>query len=293
MGQISGMTGFSRAEGAYENLRWVWEMRSVNGKGLEFRMRLPSGYERLEAKAREFAKARFVRGNIQVSLNLKQDSDATVLRIDHDRIAAILDAGAPLVESGRVAPPSLDGLLGLRGVLDAETEPAEADTAGLDAVILQTLEQAMDDLRAARRGEGDALAGIMAGHVDTIESLTQDAAGSASLRLDAIQDRIAAKFAELLPEGLPEDRLAMEAATLAVKMDVREEVDRLVAHIQSARDLLAQGSPVGRKLDFLSQEFNREANTLCSKSSDSSLTKIGLALKNAVDQLREQVQNVE
>jgi uncharacterized protein (TIGR00255 family) len=293
MGKVSGMTGFSRAEGSRENLRWIWEMRSVNGKGLEFRMRLPSGYERLEAKARELAKKRFVRGNIQVSLILRQDVDALALRVDHARIDAILAAGQPLIESGRVSRPTLDGLFGLRGVLDGEDEGGETDTKDLDAAILKSLEQALDDLQRARHDEGEALAGIMTGHVDTIERLTREATGCASLRLDAIRDRIATKFAELLPDGLPDDRLAMEAAAMAVKMDVREEVDRLVAHIQSARDLLAQGSPVGRKLDFLSQEFNREANTLCSKSSDSSLTEIGLALKTAVDQLREQVQNVE
>lgn len=293
MNQISGMTGFSRAEGAHGDFRWVWELRSVNGKGLEFRMRLPSGFERLEGPARELAKARFTRGNMQASLNVRQDAGQAALRIDTARIDAILEAGAPFIADGRVQPPSLDGLFALKGVMDVDDEPDEAGRTALDKALLASLTEALDGLRTARHEEGAAMATLISGHVDTIEQLTGEAGACAAVRVDAIRERIAAKFDELLPDGLPEDRLSVEAAALAVKMDVREELDRLDAHIRSARDLIAQGSPVGRKLDFLSQEFNREANTLCSKSSDSSLTKIGLALKNAVDQLREQVQNVE
>ncbi len=161
------------------------------------------------------------------------------------------------------------------------------------ARLLLQLAEALGALQTARHDEGRTLETVLSGHIDTIEQLTREAAASAAVRIDTIRDRLAAKFAELIEGDLPEDRLAQEAAALAVKMDVREELDRLEAHIASARELLAAGSPTGRKLDFLSQEFNREANTLCSKSSDSSLTQIGLAIKNAVDQFREQVQNVE
>jgi len=184
-------------------------------------------------------------------------------------------------------------LLGIRGVLDIEDSREDVDQDALETIILASLVSVLDDLLEARREEGAALSGVLSGFVDTIEALTIEANANAALRVENIRDRVAAKYAELLPEGLPEDRLVMEAASLAVKMDVREEIDRLKAHIDSARTLLSAGSPTGRKLDFLTQEFNREANTLCSKSADSDLTRVGLAMKNAVDQLREQVQNVE
>ena len=293
MAQLSGMTGFARTEASFEQFSWVWEARSVNGKGLEARFRFPGGYDRLEAGARDLAKARFARGNIQASLTLNRDAAQAALRIDTRRIDAILDAAEPYVVSGRVLPVSFDGLLTVRGVLDVEdrSEPEDADE--LDAALLESLALALDSLRNVRLVEGGELKALLSGHVDTIEALTHQAEISAAVRLDAIRDRIAAKYAELLPQGLDPERLATEAAALAVKMDVREELDRLHAHIRAARELLDAGSPTGRKLDFLSQEFNREANTLCSKSSDSSLTQIGLAMKNAVDQFREQVQNVE
>lgn len=291
MGELSGMTGFARCEGVAGEWRWSWEARSVNGKGLDARLRFPAGYDRLEAKARELVKARFVRGNIQATLVLKRDTADGGLDIDTARIEALLKAAQPFVERGLVRKPTFEGLLGVVNLLGGE--PVEAADEALDAAVLDGLAQTLDALKAARLDEGRTLAPVLSGHIDTVERLTREAASSAAVRIDAIRDRLAAKFAELLDGDLPEDRLAQEAAALAVKMDVREELDRLEAHIASARELLAAGSPTGRKLDFLSQEFNREANTLCSKSSDSSLTQIGLALKNAVDQFREQVQNVE
>jgi uncharacterized protein (TIGR00255 family) len=291
MNTLSGMTGFARCEGVHGEWRWAWEARSVNGKGLEVRLRFPAGYDRLEAGGRDLAKARFVRGNIQASLHLKRETGPSGLDIDTHRLDALLEAARPYVESGRVARPTFEGLLGMAGLVGGEeTRPADPE---LDEVVLGGLGGTFDALRQARQEEGRALHALLASHVDMIESLVAEASASAAARTDTIHDRLAAKFAELLGDNLPEERLAQEAAALAVKMDVREELDRLAAHIASARDLLAAGSPAGRKLDFLSQEFNREANTLCSKSSDSSLTQIGLALKNAIDQFREQVQNVE
>jgi len=291
MAVLSGMTGFARCEGVEGDWRWSWEARSVNGKGLEARFRFPAGFDRLEAKAREFAKARFTRGNVQATLTLKRDAAGAGIDIDTARIDALLAAARPYQESGLVQKPTFEGLLGVAASLGGGT-PDAADPA-LDTAILDGLAQVLDALQAARRQEGATLEPVLTGHIDTIGDLNRQAAGSAAVRVDAIRDRLAAKFAELLDGDLPEDRLAQEAAALAVKMDVREELDRLEAHIASARELIAGGSPVGRKLDFLSQEFNREANTLCSKSADSSLTQIGLAIKNAVDQFREQVQNVE
>ena len=293
MGVLSGMTGFARVDGLSPGWTWTWEARSVNGKGLEARYRLPNGFERLEPKARDLAKARFARGNVNATLNLRRESEASGAQIDMARLRSLLDQAAPLLESGQVARPSLDGLLALPGMIDSEQVGISDDMAALDTALLTSLGEALDALVSARREEGAALSAVLTGHVEDITRLIGEAASHSATRTDAIKDRLSAKFAELLPEGLDEDRLATEAAVLAVKMDVREELDRLQAHIVSARDLLAQGSPVGRKLDFLSQEFNREANTLCSKSSDSSLTAIGLSLKNTVDQFREQIQNVE
>ncbi|OLF77791.1 hypothetical protein AWH62_03725 [Maricaulis sp. W15] len=293
MGVLSGMTGFARVDGQADGWNWTWEARSVNGKGLEARFRLPTGFERLETKARDLAKARFSRGNVNATLNLRRETEAGGARIDLARLRGLLDQAAPLLESGEVARPTLDGLLALPGMIDSDQADGPDNSAELDNALLASLGDALDGLQAARRDEGRALADILAAHIADIARLTGEAADHAATRSDAIRDRLATKFAELLPEGLPEDRLATEAAMLAVKMDVREELDRLHAHIDAARELLAQGSPVGRKLDFLSQEFNREANTLCSKSSDSSLTAIGLSLKNTVDQFREQIQNVE
>lgn len=291
MSVLSGMTGFARCEGVHGDWRWAWEARSVNGKGLEVRLRFPPGHDRLETKARDLAKARFTRGNIQASLSLKREAGPAGLDIDTARLDALLEAARPYIEHGLVAKPSFEGLLGIAG--NAGGEEPEAADADLDAALLGGLEATFEALRAARQEEGRALHTLLVSHIDTVETLVSQAGASAAARIETIRDRLAAKFAELLTGDLPEDRLAQEAAVLAVKMDVREELDRLAAHIVSARELLAAGSPAGRKLDFLSQEFNREANTLCSKSSDSSLTQIGLALKNAIDQFREQVQNVE
>ncbi len=291
MASLSGMTGFARMEGVSGEWRWAWEARSVNGKGLEARFRLPTGFDRLDIKARDLAKARFSRGNIQASLNLRRESSAGSVSIDQARLDAFISASEPFVAAGKVARPSFEGLLQLPGVMTSED--AAGPDEGLDQTLLEGLAATLDALDQARREEGAALHPLLAGHIDEIETLAGEASACTSVRIESIRDRLQAKFAELLQGDLPEDRLAQEAAALAVKMDVREELDRLGAHIASARDLLAGGSPVGRKLDFLCQEFNREANTLCSKSSDSALTRIGLALKNTIDQFREQVQNVE
>ncbi len=293
MASLSGMTGYARAEAQSGRYRWVWEVRSVNGKGLEARLRLPPGFDRLDIKCRDRAKSAFTRGNLQLSLNLRREDGAASLGVDIDRLNAVLDAAAPITARDDVAPARLDGLLSLDGMLITAEEASADDFAALDAAIIASLDDALAALKTARQEEGAALLPVLSGHVDEIEQLTRLAADSAASRSDQIQQRIKAKFDELLPEGLAEDKLAQEAAGLAIKLDVREEIDRLHAHIDSARELLAGGSPVGRKLDFLSQEFNREANTLCSKASDSALTKTGLALKNTIDQFREQIQNVE
>ena len=289
---LSGMTGFARSDGEFDGGRWSWEARSVNGKGLEARFRMPSGCDRLEGPARERVKARFARGNVQATLTLRTENQG-MISVNTGQIEAYLASGARLFNRGLANIPRLDGLLALPGVLERDDSMSDEEQAALDAVLMTGLEQALDSLAEARRAEGEGLTGVMEGHLEEIADLKAKAAAHDAAAPAAIRDRIAARFEELLPEGLEPERLAQEAAALAVKADVREELDRLEMHIQSARELMAQGSPVGRKMDFLMQEFNREANTLCSKSADSSLTQIGLAMKAAVDQLREQVQNVE
>lgn len=291
---LSGMTGFARAEGAQGYWNWVWEARSVNGRGLETRFRLPPGHDSLEPALRDAAKTVFARGNIQFSLTLKRDAGAQDVQIDSARVSAILKAGQSLIEAGLASRPNLDGLLAIKGVLKSDDEDlTEAERETLHAALAMSFAALTDALRAARREEGLALAGMLGAILDEIGDLTRRAGACAAGRPEAVRDRLKARLDELLGADFPEDRLAQEIALLASKADVREEIDRLIAHIASARDLIASGSPVGRKLDFLSQEFNREANTLCSKSGDSELTGIGLALKAAVEQFREQVQNVE
>ena len=289
---LSGMTGFARSEGALGGFRWTWEARSVNGKGLEARFRFPQGFDRLEPAAREIAKTHFTRGNINATLSLSREGESRIA-VNTAQIDAYLAAAEPYWRRGKADIPRFDGLLSLPGVLERDEALPDTEAEKLDAALLGGLETLLSDLRKARDKEGEKLAILLAAHVDEVEMLTADARKLDALAPDAIRERVKARFDELLPEGLPEERLAHEAAALAVKADVREELDRLDVHIASARELMAGGSPAGRKLDFLAQEFNRESNTLCSKSADSALTKIGLAMKAAIDQFREQVQNVE
>lgn len=293
-GTLSGMTGFARAEGARGALAWAWEVKSVNGRGLDVRFRTPPGFDALEAKARERAQKRFARGSVSANLQLHRDAAAARVRVNADQLKAYIAAARPFVAEGAVAPPALDGLMALRGVIETDDGEIDADErAALEVDMLASFEMALEALEGARREEGAALAPVLAGAVDRIEALAGQAGSVAAAQPDAIRDRLRAKLAELLDGAVPEERLATEAAVLAVKADVREELDRLAAHVASARELLAASEPSGRRLDFLAQEFNREANTLCSKSPDTELTRIGLELKAVIDQFREQAQNVE
>jgi uncharacterized protein (TIGR00255 family) len=275
----------------------TWEARSVNGRGLEVRLRLPPGYDRLESEIRTRAAKRFDRGNVALNLTIETPTLGPRLQINR---AALDQAIALMGElSGRIdaAAPRLDGILAIRGVLETvgETPLDEAEQAKLDAAILAALDLVLAGLVEARAKEGAALARVLDAALDEIESLTREAAASAAAQPAALKAKLEAQMAELLgtQTGLSPERLAHEAALLAVKADVREELDRLRAHIGQARELFAGKGAVGRKLDFLSQEFNREANTLCSKASDIALTRIGLALKTAIDRMREQAANVE
>lgn len=291
---VQSMTGFARADGQAAGAPLAWELRSVNGKGLEVRLRLPPGLDRLEATVRQDIQKRFARGNIQATLTLSRPPSAAAPAVNEALLADLAALSRRIAEAHGLAPASVDGLLSLRGVMDQpETELNEDDRAALDAAILSTLDQALTALTAARLAEGAALAPVLLGHVDTIERLTGEAEADPARDPATIRARLAEQVRLLAGAGLDEARLHAEAAFLATKADIREELDRLRAHVDAARTLIAAGGPAGRKLDFLSQEFIRESNTLCSKSNAASITTIGLALKAVVDQFREQVQNLE
>ncbi|MEP2744649.1 MAG: YicC/YloC family endoribonuclease [Bauldia litoralis] len=277
-------------------MRWTWELRSVNGKGLDVRIRLPSGFERIERDARDRCTTKLGRGNVQVSLSTTAVAGAQTLTINEDVLARVIDAMARIGQKIEAQPPTLDGILALRGVVEVEDIAAD-ETArdALDAEILAGLDAALVDLAAMRGREGAAIGALLSARLDELASLTAAAEASPARQPETIRARLAEQVAALLDAApaLDPDRLHQEAVLLATKADIREELDRLHAHIAATRDLLAEGGPIGRRLDFLAQEFNREVNTLCAKSNDRALTAIGLDMKAVVDQLREQIQNLE
>ena len=290
------MTGFARAEGAIGEFGWTWELKSVNGRNLDVRCRFPAGYEHLDGFVRAKVAEALKRGNLAVTLTIDDAASQGRLAVNREALDQVLGIAAEL--GGKVAaePPRLDGLLGLKGVLDLVLpEIDEAETARRTEALQQGFGKAIGGLSEMRRSEGARLAALILAHLQEIERLRTAAAASAGAQPLAIRQKLERQFAELLQglQPLNEDRLAQEAAVLAGKADVREELDRLAAHVAAARDLIAGGGAVGRKLDFLCQEFNREANTLCSKSADIGLTNTGIALKAAIEQLREQIQNIE
>lgn len=288
------MTGFGRSQGHDEVCTWTWELKSVNNRGFDVRVRLPQGSDALEPKVRKVAAGRIHRGNLAASLVMKSAAGAGAVRINRALLGEMLSIAEGLADQGTLDPPRMDGLLALPGMLETVQEAQETIEAR-HAAMADSFAVALEALVEDRRGEGARLETMLITHLDEIEEHTGEAAASAATQPRALQMRLAGQIAEMLGSTpvMSEDRLAQEAALLASKADVREEIDRLRAHIAAARALLSEGEAIGRRLDFLCQEFNREANTLCSKSSDITLTRIGLALKAAVEQLREQVQNVE
>ncbi|MBY5803539.1 YicC family protein [Rhizobium leguminosarum bv. trifolii] len=293
---LQSMTGFARREGTSGRWRWAWELRSVNGKGLDLRLRLPPGLERMEAEVRRLAGESFSRGNLQASLSVTADENRFEAVLNKEALAAVLAMREQLDGVIDPAPLKLDTLLLVRGIVEfRESEDGEEALAARDADIAAGLLAALADLRAMREQEGSALARILHDHVTTIEGLTRTIDVDPSRSPQEIAARLVAQVA-LLMDGmaaLDRDRLHAEAALLATKADLREEIDRLKAHIAAARDLLVKGGPAGRRLDFLAQEFNRESNTICSKSNASAVTAAGIELKVVIDQFREQVQNLE
>lgn len=293
---LASMTGFARASGVHGTLRWAWELKSVNSKGLDLRFRLPPGRDLLEPAIRAAISKVLSRGNITVNLTVQREGAAPQVRVNEDVLAAVIATSRELAKKIEAQPPTLDGILSIKGVMEVvETEETEAEHEAANAALLKGFEAALKELVAMRGREGEVIGGVLSGRIAEIEKLAKAAESSPARSAEAIRSRLGEQVKELLAasSALDPERLHQEAALLAAKADVREELDRLNAHVGAARALLKNGGAVGRKLDFLAQEFNREANTLCSKSNDVSLTAIGLELKTAVDQFREQVQNIE
>jgi len=293
---VRSMTGFARKQGGDGRVAWTWEVKSVNGRNLDIRCRVPSGYEALDAAARATAAAHCARGNLQIGLTVDRGETPLTLRVNRALLDDLLELTRELQAELAAPPPQVEGLLAVRGVIETvEEKPDKDELDSREAAMEEDLVLAFEALDAMRRGEGERLRLLASGHLMEIERLVAAAAASAAVGPDALRERLRKQVAELLEAspGLPEERLAQEAALLVGKADVREEIDRLTAHVAAARELLAAGGAIGRRLDFLCQEFNREANTLCSKSWDVSLTRIGLDLKAVIDQLREQIQNIE
>ncbi len=295
---VSSMTGFTGAAGQHGAVEWAWEIRSVNARGLDLRVRLPSGCETLEPTVRESAGRILKRGAVSVSLTLSRAAAGTPYQVNRELLDRLLDVAAELKGDGRLGgeAPRLDALLTVRGMVEPADDDVDADEAAARLVAMTaSLDEALAALVTARQAEGARLETVLRDRLDELDALCAQAETAGAARAEAIRKRLEQQVAELLDisPALPEERLAQEAAMLAVKSDIREEIDRLKAHVAAAGDLLDEGGPIGRRLDFLCQEFNREANTLCSKSGDVELTQIGLKMKAAIDQFREQALNIE
>ena len=293
---LSSMTGFARADGHAAGLSWHWEVKSVNGKSLDIRFRLPPGLEGLEIEARALAQSRFHRGSLQVNLDARRESLADI-RVNEAALNRLLKLAKAIQKKHKLPPPSVEGLLALRGILEEIEEPASDDSLNArNRLLLNTLAQAFDSLLATRRQEGEKLRAIVLSQIDYLAALAEEARDSPERSPERIKARLQLQLDRILDSGrsFDPDRLHQEALLLATRGDIQEELDRIFAHVSASRQLLKDGpGPVGRKLDFLAQEFHREANTLCAKSQAQALSAIGLALKGVIDQMREQVQNIE
>jgi uncharacterized protein (TIGR00255 family) len=293
---LASMTGFARSQGSVGGYRWAWELKSVNGKGLDLRLRLPQGWDAIEVPARAAAARHLARGNVSAVLEVQRNGALPAVRVNEEVLAALLETIRSVAKRVDASPPSLDGILGLKGVIEISEGEVGADEHGAaETAVIAGFETAVSDLVRARQSEGKALSAILAQRLAEIGRLTTAAESSPARTPEAIRNRLAEQVKAILATGekLDPDRLHQEAVLLATRADIREELDRLKAHVAAAKKLIGEGGPVGRKLDFLAQELNRESNTLCAKSNDVSLTAIGLELKTAVDQFREQVQNLE
>jgi uncharacterized protein (TIGR00255 family) len=293
---LSSMTGFARAHGVSGTYAWAWELKSVNAKGLELRLRLPAGWDAVEAPVRSRCAEVLVRGTVHGALTVERQGVAPIVKVNEPALAAALATIRSLAGRVEAAPPRLDGILALKGMIEVvDEDEREEDRRAAEAAVVAGFGQALGELTATRRHEGTALGQILTLRLKEIAALSARAEAAPGRRPEAIKARIAEQIAVLLDASsrFDPDRLHQEAILIASKADIREELDRLAAHHAQATRLIADGGPIGRRLDFLAQELNREANTLCAKSNDVELTNIGLELKAVVEQFREQVQNLE
>jgi uncharacterized protein (TIGR00255 family) len=293
---LSSMTGFARSVGALGAYHWIVELKSVNAKGLDLRLRISAGFDRVEPEARARVGRAFSRGTCFASLSIQRDGSVPQVRINASALSALTEAASAAARNANLAPPTIDGLLAVRGIVEIVESGDDETTLALTCEgVLASLDETIAALVAARREEGAALFAILQDHLATIANLTRAANDNPARRPDAVHARLAQSLATLMEagRGFDENRLHQEAVLMAARADVREELDRLATHLEAARSLLRQGGPVGRRLDFLSQELAREASTLCAKANDVSLTAIGLDLRAQIEQLREQVQNIE
>jgi uncharacterized protein (TIGR00255 family) len=293
---LSSMTGFARSHGASGPYTFEWELKSVNAKGYDLRLRLPPGWDDIEAGAKKRAGELLSRGTVYANLNLKRANAVAQVRINEDVLAAVVKVAGQVASKIDAVAPSIDGLLALKGVIEVvEPDSNEEEDKTAKAAAMAAFEQALGNLVEMRRREGATLGQVLGQRMDEIEKLAKRAEAAPGRKPEAIRARLAEQIAALLEtsDRFDQDRLSQEALMIATKADIREELDRIASHIAQARDMLGKGGPVGRRLDFLAQEFNREVNTCCSKSNDIELTNTGLEMKNVVEQFREQVQNLE
>ena len=292
---LSSMTGFARVNGQAVDATWVWEAKSVNSKTFDVRLRLPTGFEHLDAPVRQALSKAFKRGSLQVNLSLQGQTEKEQISINQDVLHQYLAVAKSLQDELGAAPFQIEGLLALRGVVEAKAAArTDEQQTALDGALLVSFNDVVLGLSDARKAEGKSLAVVLTAQLAQIEKLYAAAVSNPSRQPDAIKARLKTQVAQLIDLAkLDETRLAQEAALLMTRADIQEELDRLASHIAAAKSLLKAAEPIGRKFDFLAQEFNREANTLCSKANDGSLTAIGLDLKTVIDQMREQVQNIE
>lgn len=290
------MTGFARVQGGEAGYSWSWEVRATNGRNLDVRTRVPAGFEHLEPAIREHVQARLNRGNIGITLQCRRDGGMGMPVVNEAALKEIMRTACRLEDELGFAAPRIDGLLNIKGIVEM-VEPDEDPkvTEKRDDSLLRDLDKSLEDLVTMRATEGRELTQVLTGALRALDQQAKGARDSAAAQPEAIRERFAARLDEFLAEraDISQERLAQETAILAAKADVREELDRLKAHIDAAENLLTEGGAVGRQLDFLAQEMNRETNTLCAKSGSAQLTQAGLAMKTLIDQIREQAQNLE
>jgi len=293
---LKSMTGFARADGVHGDMSWYWEARSVNGRSLDLRLRLPSGFERLEIGARGLAQEKLARGNCTINLGLKRETGQMEIRLNEAALTQAKDVAERAHTLTDLKAARLDTLLSMRGVVETvEAEESDEAQAALTQALLAGLAATLDQLVKARASEGERLQRVIVKQLALIAALVEQASAASARQPEAIAARLAEQIARLAETGanFDPDRLHQEALLLAAKADIQEELDRLHAHVSAANELIGSNQPAGRKFEFLAQEFNREANTICSKAADLEISRAGLELKTVIDQLREQVQNIE